>query len=34
VDIDAEIQSKDYDFGDPAQIKSFSFMDFVGYKQE
>ena len=34
VDIDVEIQSKSFDFGDPAQIKSFWFMDFVGYKQE
>lgn len=29
-----EIQSKDFDFGDPAQIKTFDFMDFVGYKEE
>lgn len=33
VDIEVEIQSKNFDFGDPAQIKSFGFMDFVGYKQ-
>lgn len=33
-DIDVEIQSKNFDFGDPAQVKSFYFMDFVGYKQE
>lgn len=34
VAIDVEIQSKDFDFGDPAQIKTFDFMDFVGYKEE
>ena len=34
IDIDVEIQSKNFDFGDPAQIKDFSFMDFVGYKQK
>ena len=34
IEIAVEIQSKDFDFGDPAQIKSFYFMDFVGYKQE
>lgn len=32
--IEVEIQSKNFDFGDPAQIKDFSFMDFVGYKQK
>lgn len=34
IDIDVEIQSKNFDFGDPAQIKDFSFMDFVWYKQK
>jgi len=32
--IEVEIQTKDFDFNDPAQSKIFSFVDVTGYKQE
>ena len=32
--IDIEVQTKDFDFDDPAQLKMFRFVDVTGYKQE
>lgn len=32
--IDVEIQTRAFDFGDPAQVKTFSFVDIIGRKQE
>lgn len=32
--IPVEIQTKSFDFGDPSQVKSFSFVDVVWWKQE
>lgn len=34
VPIDAEIQTKNFDFNDPAQLKTFDFVDIVWRKQE
>ncbi len=32
--IEVDIQTKKYDFGDPAQFKTFRFVDVIGWKQE
>ena len=32
--IEIDIQTKKYDFGDPAQFKTFRFVDVIGWKQE
>lgn len=32
--IEVDIQTKKYDFGDPAQFKTFRFIDVIGWKQE
>jgi hypothetical protein len=32
--IEVEIQTKEFDFNDPAQVKTFNFIDVTGYKQE
>lgn len=32
--IEAEIETKEFDFWDPAQLKMFGFVDITGYKQE